>query len=151
MPKNILTLTSSEAIAMVNAVVEAADKAGDGNISVAVVDAAGHVLALRRMDKAGVMTGPIAEKKARTAAVFQRSTISALEELNDPEQNMGHGRQIGVSLMTIDGLMLLPGGLPIYYDDVCVGAIAASGGVEDSDNELCIAGVETVSGFTAKK
>ena len=71
--RNRPTLTTSDVQKMVAASRGEAQK-NKWNVTIAVVDDAGHLLYLERMDGAGPMTAEVAVGKASTAAVTRRPT-----------------------------------------------------------------------------
>src|SRR5438093_10322880 len=71
--RNRPTLTASDTEKMVAASRAEAAK-NKWNVSIAVVDDAGYLLHLERLDGAGPMTAEVAAGKARTAAVTRRPT-----------------------------------------------------------------------------
>jgi len=115
--------------------------------SIAVVDKAGAVIAVQRMDGAGMATTDIAIEKAWTAVAFKMPTLLGSRWL-DP-RNMG--KLIGDHTMGMIGrgrgrLCFIPGGIPITNEeDEVIGAIGCSGvpsGVGDiSDTSVSQAGV----------
>jgi glc operon protein GlcG len=105
------------------------------NLSIAVVDAAGHLLAFQRMDNARLITIDVAIGKARTAAHL-RSPSKVLEE------TINGGR---AALLAIEGIMPLQGAVPIIVEGVVVGAIGASGASSADDELVANAGAEILS------
>src|SRR5207245_8915105 len=71
--RNRPALTASDTEKMVAASRAEAAK-NKWNVSIAVVDDAGYLLHLERLDGAGPMTAEVAAGKARTAAVTRRPT-----------------------------------------------------------------------------
>jgi glc operon protein GlcG len=104
-------------------------------LSIAVVDAAGHLLAFQRMDNARLITVDVAIGKARTAA-YLRSPSKALEE------TINGGR---AALLAIERIMPVQGAVPIIVDGAVVGAIGASGASPADDELVAKAGAETLS------
>src|SRR4030042_4742798 len=97
--------------------------------SIAVVDKAGAVIAVQRMDGAGMPTTDIAIEKAWTAVAFKMPTLLGSRWL-DP-RNMG--KLIGDHTMGMIGrgrgrLCFIPGGIPITDEEnKVIGAIGCSG------------------------
>src|SRR3954451_12739298 len=111
------------------------------DLSFAVVDAGGHVVAVARMDGADWITPEVALGKAWTAAAFRAPSDAQGQKAKDLVAFAGsisaatHGRytpQIG-------GLPLEPGGAPI-------GAMGASGASGQEDEDVCRAAIERVFG-----
>jgi len=104
------------------------------NVSVAVVDDAGFLLHLERMDGAGGMTSVVAEGKARTAAVTGRSTKFWEDRIKDRP----------VFLKFPDSLPI-QGGIPLTWQGQCVGAIGVSGVQSHEDEQVANAGAATLT------
>ena len=104
------------------------------NVSIAVVDDAGFLLHLERMDGAGGVTSVVCEGKARTAAVTGRSTKFWEERIKDRP----------VFLKFPDSLPI-QGGIPLIYQGGCVGAIGVSGVQSHEDEQIANAGAATLT------
>jgi len=112
------------------------EAAGRGlKLSIAVVDASGHLLAFQRMDDARLITVDVSLGKARTAA-YLRSPSKVLEDM------VNGGRP---SLVAIEGIMPVQGGVPILVDGRVVGAIGASGASPAEDEAVAKAGAAALS------
>jgi uncharacterized protein GlcG (DUF336 family) len=103
------------------------------NVTIAVVDDAGHLLQLERMDGAGGMTSVVAHGKARTAAVTGRSTKFWEDRIKDRP----------VFLNFPDSLPI-QGGIPLVHQGQCVGAIGVSGVQSHEDEQVANAGAATL-------
>jgi glc operon protein GlcG len=98
---------------------------------IAVVDAGGALITLRRPDAAQVASVDVSIDKARTAAIFRRPS-------KDFEDQTRHGR---VAALALHGAVTLQGGMPIVYDGQVIGAIGVSGASSaDEDQELATLG-----------
>src|SRR5919198_4213487 len=94
---------------------------------IAVVDAGGALITLRRPDAAQVASVNVSIDKARTAAIFRRPS-------KDFEDQTRNGR---VAALALHGAVALQGGMPIVYQGEVVGAIGVSGASSaDEDQEL---------------
>ena len=100
------------------------------NVSIAVVDDAGYLLYLERMDGAGPMTAEVAAGKAKTAAVTRRPTKFWEDRVKERP----------VFLKFPDNLPI-QGGVPIMHQNECVGAIGVSGVQSHEDEQIANAGV----------
>lgn len=102
--------------------------------NIAVVDAAGHLVAFRRMDGAKFSSIDIALAKAYTAAGARKATGDIL-----PATLPG---QPGFGLQSLNGgrLTTLGGGIPLEVDGQVVGAIGVSSGSVDQDRQVAEAG-----------
>jgi uncharacterized protein GlcG (DUF336 family) len=109
-------------------------------VSVAVLDAAGHPVVVAR-GKEDAWHGPyMATGKARLAAAFRKPTAQLLEQWADrPLYPM--------SLVEIipGGVTLNKGGYPIFADGACIGAIGVGGGSPDVDDDIARRAVAAVS------
>ncbi|WP_229376266.1 GlcG/HbpS family heme-binding protein [Fibrella aquatilis] len=101
--------------------------------SIAIVDAGGHLLYLERMDNTFAQAAEVSWQKARTAALFRKTTKTF-------EDNINTGR---VALTTV-GPVMLQGGVPIVYRGEVIGAIGVSGTKSaDQDTDVANAGAAT--------
>lgn len=105
-------------------------------VTVAVVDAGGHLLALQRMDGAAPMSAHIATAKAHASALGRRDTKIFEDMING-------GRNAFLSVPTLEGLM--EGGLPVMHNGQCIGAVGVSGVKEPEDAQVAAAGVAAVA------
>jgi glc operon protein GlcG len=99
-------------------------------VSIAVVDDAGFLLYLERLDGAGPMTAEVATAKARTAAVTRRPTKFWEDRIKD--------RPV---FMKFPDNLPIQGGVPIMYQNECVGAIGVSGVQSHEDEQIAGAGI----------
>ncbi|MBD5633422.1 MAG: heme-binding protein [Candidatus Eremiobacteraeota bacterium] len=103
---------------------------------IAVVDAAGELLAFSRMDGARAGSIEIALTKARSAARRRRATA---EEAGGDALN--GVRMALAAQLTVTGL---GGGLPILVDGQTIGGVGVSSGTSDEDIEVARAGIEAL-------
>lgn len=127
--RNRPALTASDVQKMVAACKAEAEK-NKWNVTIAVVDDAGYLLSLERMDGAGPMTAEVAAGKARTAAVTRRPTKFWEDRVKERP----------VFLKFPDNLPI-QGGVPIMHQGECVGAIGVSGVQSHEDEQIANAGV----------
>ena len=122
----IPTLSSDEADHALAACTEAARAAGAA-VTIAVVDGAGALLALRRMEGAKAYSVDLASRKARTSASLGIGTavLDAMYKGRTPPADM----------------MTMPGGLPVLSEGKCAGAIGVSGAVGETDEAIARAGL----------
>ena len=104
-----------------------ADEIGVG-ACIAVVDAGAHLKAFRRMDGAFLGAVDVAQRKARTSALFPMGSGEFGEVIRDAQLT-------GMELSN-GGLAVFHGGLPIMADGVLLGAIGVSGGSADQDLDI---------------
>jgi uncharacterized protein GlcG (DUF336 family) len=94
---------------------------------IAIVDTAGHLVSFQRMDGAWLGSADIAQRKARTSALFPMPS-SVLGEMSQPG-----GPVYGIE-GTNGGLVSFGGGLPLTAaDGTVVGAVGVSGGLVEQD------------------
>ena len=137
--KKSLTLDGARRV-IAAAVVEAKLKNAPGGVF-AVVDDGGNLMALERLDGTFAAGANISIGKARTAALFKRST-RAFEDI------IKNGRTAMVALP--DSLFTpLQGGVPIVVDGQVVGGVGVSGAASaQQDEELAIAGANALANKT---
>jgi len=128
-PQNQLELADVKRIA---AAAEAHAVAKGWAVSIAIVDAGGHLLWLQRLDGAAPISAQIAPAKAQTAALGRR-------ESKVYEDMINQGRMSFLSAPGLQGL--LEGGVPILVDGQCVGAVGVSGVKSSEDVEIGRAGI----------
>jgi glc operon protein GlcG len=102
--------------------------------AIAVVDTAGDLLALQRMDGVRPASTDLAIEKARTAARLQRPTAEI-------EDNINQGRTAFVTA----GIMALRGGIPIRVNGEVVGAIGVAGLSKETDTDIANAAAAALS------
>jgi glc operon protein GlcG len=99
-------------------------------VVIAIVDAWGNLLQLRRTENAQAASVQVAIDKARTAAIFVR-----------PSRVNRRAGQLGASrgARTARGRSLT-GGIPLTAGDEVIGAIGTSGETPDQDESVSLAG-----------
>ena len=102
-------------------------------VAIAVVDAAGHLVACERMDAALWVTPEIARAKANAAAGFHATTL-------DLEERFTKRMLFADNVANLGGYEFVfgRGGVPVVADGVIVGAVGVSGAVP-ADNDHAIA------------
>lgn len=128
-----MNITYNEATKALNASIEKA-KALNIPVSIAVVDAGGHLLAFARLDSVfGVIE--FAVKKARTAVMFGLDS-DIMGTIVSGADIHGYGM-----LNSNDGLLTIAGGVVLKdKNGNIIGAIASSGGSPEQDKEIAGAG-----------
>jgi glc operon protein GlcG len=130
--KKVLSLAAARTI-VAGAEAEARTR-GLGVVTV-VVDDAGHVILLSRMDTAQVASVNVGIGKARTAAIYRRPSRVFEEQIKN-------GR---VAALALADATPLQGGVPIVIDGTVVGAVGVSGDSPQADEEIAIAGVRAIA------
>lgn len=133
--KKALTLDGAKRI-LAAAAAEAKRLSAPGG-AIAIVDEGGHLIAAERWDNTFPASASISLGKARTAAMFRRST-------KDFENVIKNGRTAMVALP--DTLFTpLQGGLPIAIDGQVVGAVGVSGAASaQQDEDIAVAALATL-------
>ncbi|MCK0715620.1 MULTISPECIES: GlcG/HbpS family heme-binding protein [Chromohalobacter] len=122
----------------VNQLLDAAQKEADANgwaITVAVADAGGHLLGLRRLDGAAPFSADIATEKARNAAIGRKETQVFEDMINN-------GRTAFVSAPM---QALLAGGVPLIVEGNVIASVGVSGVKPDQDVQIAKAAVAALT------
>jgi glc operon protein GlcG len=131
--KKVLTLAAARtAVAAAEA---EATRRGLG-VVIVVVDDAGTVIELTRMDAAQVASVNVGIGKARTAAIYRRPS-------RDFEEQIREGR---VAALALADATPLQGGVPVLIGGRVVGAVGVSGDSPQVDEEIAIAGMRAIAG-----
>jgi uncharacterized protein GlcG (DUF336 family) len=136
------TLTLSQANQIISAALAHSKQLGYKPMAVVVLDEAGHVKAVQREDGASMFRVDVATGKA-WGAVGMGSSSRALAERAKDNPNFF------VSLAATSGGKFLPqpGAVLIKHADGSIlGAVGASGGTGDEDENICAHGV-AAAGF----
>lgn len=131
------TITADTAANMVAAAYQHAQGMGIA-ISVAVVDDAGEVKSMLRMDGSPPSAAELAQNKAYTAASFSVPTDQWYDMIKDNGALL-HG------LPHVSRMVIFGGGYPIFDDGKLIGAIGVSGGYSDQDAEVAHAGLAVLA------
>lgn len=112
-------------------------------LSVAVLDAGGHVLRVSRMDGCNFLSPDIARGKAYGAVAWKLPSADLGQRFTTPGAASG---MVGIS-----GQRIVPvqGALPIWSDGRCVGSIGVSGARSDQDEEAARTAIHA-AGFSAE-
>jgi len=126
-------LTSSDVHKMAAACRAEAEK-NKWNVTTAIVDDAGVLLHLDRMDGASATTAEVAAMKAKTSAVTRRPSKFWEDRVKDR-----------LGFINFPGVLQIQGGLPIMYEGECVGAIGVSGVQSHEDEQIAKAGIDVLT------
>ncbi len=109
-------------------------------LSVAVLDASGHVRSLQRQDGASMFRNDVAIGKAWAAVGMGVASRALLQRAKE------NPHFFGALSATAQGKFLPQTGAVVIKDKdgTVLGAVGASGGTGDEDEAVCIAGVEAV-------
>ncbi|MEK8031752.1 heme-binding protein [Ideonella sp. DXS29W] len=129
-----IALTRDAALSLASAA-RAASQAMGIDVSIAITDAAGHLKAFERSDRAGLLTAEVAIDKAWTAASFGVGTDVWNRILQDGQiAQLAHRPR----------LVAVAGGCPIVAQGQVVGAIGISGGTAQQDHDAAITALKSL-------
>jgi glc operon protein GlcG len=111
-------------------------------MNISIVDEGGHLLAFARMDGVKISSIAVAMTKAVSASL-RRTASGPTPSAADPNVVL----TLGLSFATNGNLTGIRGGLPLFVEGQCVGAIGVSGGSEDEDVQVAQAGVDAMAGL----
>jgi len=108
-------------------------------VSVAVVDAGGHLMAFKRMTNGRTHNTLIAQTKARSAALTTAATgKTARDGAEIPDHQV-----LAQTLAIGPGWFIsIEGGVPITVEGQCIGAVGVSGAPSAVDRQISQAGVD---------
>ncbi len=130
--KFVLTLADAKRVAA--AAAQEAERNG-WSVVIAIVDDAGLLVYLERLDGVQPASCDIAQAKARAAAMFRRPTKGL-------EETVAGGR---VALLSLPHITPVEGGQPLVYEGQIVGAIGVSGVQSFEDGMVARAGAEALA------
>jgi glc operon protein GlcG len=122
-------LTSADAKTMMAACLAEAEK-NNWVVTVAIVDDGGFMLLVERMEGAAVTTAEVAIGKARTAALTRRPSTFLEDRVKERP-----------AFIAFPAGLLIQGGLPIMYQNECVGGVGVSGVQSVEDEQIARAGI----------
>ena len=115
----------------------AAAKKMNLNEGIAVVDTAGRLVYFMKMDNSRAVAVELAQHKARTAAMFKLPSKAY-------EERVAAGG-VGITVLTLDGVIASAGGIPILMGGKIIGAIGVGGGPNGNvDSQVAQAGVDAL-------
>jgi uncharacterized protein GlcG (DUF336 family) len=133
-------LTTAGAKTMLAAAIAKAEEFGIA-VTVAIVDAGGHMLVLERMDGGRFHTVHSSTTKAVTSASNKRPTTTRGAQ----GQDLDTLHAIGLSLAAGPARWTaMEGGYPIVVDGECLGGIGVSGGDWQQDEDIAKAALAAV-------
>lgn len=130
--RNRPALTIDDAKNMMT-VCEAEAKKNGWAVTIAIVDEAGYLLNLVRLDGTGPMTAEVALGKARTAALTRRPSQFWEERVKERP-----------SFLKFPEILPITGGVPVMVGNDCVGAIGVSGVQSHQDEQIALAGAKVI-------
>src|SRR3954465_3791371 len=130
-------ITLDKANALIAAGIEEA-RNQDLKLAFAVVAAAGHLVALQRMDGTPWIAPEVAIGKAWTAAAYGAPSAAQGEKMKEL-----HAFSASISAATHGRFTPQIGGLPITDGDTVIGAMGASGGTGQQDEDVVRSALST--------
>lgn len=131
-------LTEEGAETIVNAGIEKAREL-KRIVSIAVVDAGGHLFAFKRMTHGRTHNTLLALAKARSAALTTAATGKKNREGGEIPDHQVLAQTLGIGP---GWFMSIEGGLPITLEGQCIGGVGVSGAPAAVDRQICQAGVD---------
>jgi len=130
------SITNEQAKRVASAALKPA-RENEWTMVVAIVDTGGHLVYLEKLDQTQVGSVEIAIAKAKSSAIFKRSTKMFQERL-------ARGGD-GLLVLRLKDAIPVEGGLPIIVDGKLVGALGVSGGSSAEDEVCAEAGAAALS------
>jgi glc operon protein GlcG len=126
-------LTQVDARKMMAACIAEAEK-NDWEVTIAIVDDAGILISLERMDGAPPISATVAPDKARASALTKVPTKFWEDRVKERP-----------AFANFPAGSLIEGAVPVIYDGECVGAIGVSGVQSGQDEQIARAGVAALT------
>jgi uncharacterized protein GlcG (DUF336 family) len=105
------------------------------NVVIAVVDAGGYLVHLRRLDDTQLGSVAVAQEKAKSAVLFRRPTKAFADAV-------ASGR---TSVLRLPGAIPIEGGIPLLAGNQVIGAIGVSGVTSEQDGQVAQAGARALA------
>ncbi|MET4083018.1 uncharacterized protein GlcG (DUF336 family) [Pedobacter sp. UYP30] len=125
--KSVNTLTTKAAFELAKRATEKATSM-DKVVSIAVLDASGTTLLLVRGENVGPHNTEASRRKAYTALSTKTPTLMLLRNVQKSKDTE--------NLNTLPELLLMSGGIPIFYKGEVIGSIGISGGGSAENDDL---------------
>ena len=130
--KKVLTLAAAQEVATA---AEATARENGWNVVIAIVDDAGILVYLQRLDGTQPGSVDVAQQKARSAAMFRRPTKAFADAV----------AQGAVAILSLNGAVAVEGGVPLTADGSVIGAIGVSGVTSQQDGIIAQAGADRLT------
>jgi len=102
-------------------------------VAISIVDDGGFLLGFARMDGAPIISAEVSLGKARTSAMTRRPSKFFEDRVKDRP-----------AFITFPAGLLIQGAVPIIHQNECVGAIGVSGVQSHEDEQIALAGVNSL-------
>jgi uncharacterized protein GlcG (DUF336 family) len=129
------SVLSIEDVRAVAAAARGEAEANGWKVTIAIVDAGGHLLYLERLDGAMPMSIELAVQKGRTAALAGRATKPMEDAVNGGKP----------AILAAVGVTPLEGGVPLFHKDDLVGGIGVCGASSAQDAQAAARGAEVLT------
>jgi uncharacterized protein GlcG (DUF336 family) len=106
------------------------------DVVVAIVDPAGHLVLLEKLDNTQNGSSEVARQKAVSAALYRRPTKAFQDGLA--------AGGAGLRILKLEGAVPVEGGLPIIIGGKIIGAIGVSGVTAEQDGQIATAGLDAL-------
>lgn len=136
LPPYGMSITNAQAKKVADAALKPA-RENQWTMVVAIVDTGGHLVFLEKLDQTQVGSVDIAIAKAKSSAIFKRSTKVFQERLAKGGD--------GLLVLRLKDAIPVEGGLPIIVDGKLIGALGVSGGSSAEDEACAEAGAAALS------
>jgi len=133
----MLGISLEDAGTIVDRAIERARELDLRPLTVVVLDAGGHLKAMKREDGAGILRADTAFGKAWGALGRGVGSRAIADQSNERPTFFG-------ALVSVAGgrMVLAPGGVLVRRDDDVIGAVGVSGDTPDADEGCALAGIE---------
>ncbi len=132
-----MSVTLAQASTIVDATLAAGQRHGYQPLTCAVLDAGGHLVALKRADGSGILRPDIAIAKAWGALGMGIPTRVLAERAEQMPQLFS-----ALSTVSAGRMVPVPGGVLIRRDGEVIGAVGVSGDLSDPDEQCAVEGIE---------
>ena len=102
-------------------------------VAISIVDEAGFLLGFARLDGAAAISAEVSLGKARTSAMTRRPSKFFEDRVKDRP-----------AFVTFPAGLLIQGAVPIMHLNECVGAIGVSGVQSHEDEQIALAGANSL-------
>ena len=102
-------------------------------VAISIVDDSGFLLGFQRMDGAAAISGEVSMGKARTSAMTRRPSKFFEDRVKDRP-----------AFVNFPAGILIQGGVPIMYQNECVGGVGVSGVQSHEDEQIAQAGANAL-------
>jgi uncharacterized protein GlcG (DUF336 family) len=133
------SITLQEADRLTDAALAHGRELGCAALTVAVLDAGGHLVVLKREDRSGILRPEIAAGKAWGALGMRLPSRNLAQRADRMPQFFA-----ALAAASAGRIIPVPGGVLIRRDDEVLGAVGISGDTADNDEDCAVHGVRAV-------